>query len=101
MNLRTDNDCDLPNPPSYPGEYIEAVLDYYLKYEKYKNDFNAQIYDVATNPTGCRGFDSASGTPNYTDEWDTYENSVENFKIKKIRASSNSVRREIETKEIF
>ena len=23
--------CDLPSAPSYPGEYIEAVLDYYLK----------------------------------------------------------------------
>lgn len=70
--LRTANVCDLPQGPSYPGEYIEAVLDYYLKYEKYKFDFNDKI-------TSCPDFDT--GTPNYSDEWGSYEAEVENFKI--------------------
>jgi len=70
--LRTANVCDLPQGPSYPGEYIEAILDYYLKYEKYKFDFNAKI-------ASCPNFET--GTPNYTDEWNSYEAEVDNFKI--------------------
>ena len=52
--IRNENQCDLPNAPAYPGEYIEAVLDYYLKYEKYKYDFNLKIGT-------CPYFDSTDG----------------------------------------
>jgi hypothetical protein len=79
--LRTNNKCDLPQPPSYPGAYIEAVLDYYLKYEKYKNDYNLKLRSKTLVATDCWGFDSSAGTPNYTDSWNTYESEVENFKI--------------------
>jgi len=66
--LRDANVCDLPQPPSYPGEYIEAVLDYYLKYEQYKIDYTAQI-------GSCTSFSA------YESAWDTYEAAVVNFKI--------------------
>lgn len=71
--IRDLNNCDMPLAPSYPGDYIEAVLDYYLKYEQYKNNWNTAI--VACNATESLRWDT------YQTEWDTYENSVKNFKI--------------------
>lgn len=68
ITIRNNNNCDLPIAPSYPGEYIEAVLDYYLKYEKYKYDFNDQL-------STCPDFAT------YESEWETYEGTVENYKI--------------------
>ncbi len=79
--LRSNNKCDLPQPPSYPGPYIEAILDYYLKYEDYKNIYNTKLQSKTLVATDCWGFDSAAGTPNYTDSWNTYEAEVDNFKI--------------------
>jgi len=54
---------DFPLPPSYPGAYIEPVLDYYLKYEKYKSDWNVV-------QTGCNLLST------YETNWNTYETSV-------------------------
>lgn len=68
-DIRFDNACDLPQAPSYPGEYIEAVLDYYLKYENYKVKWNAKV------PGSCPDLTA------YETAWDTYEGTVENFKI--------------------
>jgi hypothetical protein len=70
INLRNNNvsNCDMPLAPSYPGNYIEAVLDYYLKYEQYKIDW-----------TSAAG--SCSSFSTYETEWNNYENSVNNFKI--------------------
>ncbi len=83
--------CDLPQPPSYPGPYIEAILDYYLKYEKYKNDYNAKLQSKTSVATDCWGYDSAAGTPNYTASWDAYEDAVENFKIAPYVAFYNGI----------
>lgn len=69
-NLRDLNNYDFPLPPTYPGNYIEAVLDYYLKYEKYKYDWQQQY-----NLIGAPDFEG------YKTAWDTYEDSVKNFKI--------------------
>jgi hypothetical protein len=63
-NLRAAvGSSDLPQPPSYPGSYIEPILDYYLKYEKYKSDWNTQSASI-TN------FEA------YSDKWDIYELAV-------------------------
>ncbi len=69
--------CDLPQPPSYPGSYIEAVLDYYLKYEDYKYSWN----DAAGSCVDFTAYQSA---------WDTYESAVENFKIAPYVASTGA-----------
>jgi hypothetical protein len=60
--------CDLPQPPSYPGAYIEAVLDYYIKYEKYKNDYTTAV-------STCNSLSL------YETAWENYESGVKNFKI--------------------
>ena len=62
-DLRTTvGNSDLPLPPSYPGAYIDAVLDYYLKYEKYKNDWNTKALGLTVDL--------------YEAAWDTYEDKV-------------------------
>jgi len=71
-NLRDDNKYDFPLPPTYPGNYIEAVLDYYLKYEKYKYDWQDKYDDIIPGPPTFE---------EYQTEWDSYEDSVKNFKI--------------------
>ncbi len=53
---------DLPIAPAYPGSYIEPILDYYLKYEKYKSDWTSQV----------AGLDLAT----YTNAWNAYELAV-------------------------
>lgn len=63
VSLRTTvGNSDLPLPPSYPGAYIDAVLDYYLKYEKYKNDWNTKA--------------SGLNVDLYEAAWDIYESAV-------------------------
>ncbi len=63
VSLRTTvGNSDLPLPPSYPGAYIDAVLDYYLKYEKYKNDWNTKATGLTVDL--------------YEAAWDTYEDEV-------------------------
>jgi len=76
--LRTTKvpNCDLPKPPSDPGAYIEARLDYYLKYENYKYFWN-------TEATACVNLTK------YEAEWDAYEAAVENFKIAPYVVVSN------------
>ncbi len=61
--------CYMPRVPvvlDYSEPY--AWLDYYIQYEKYNDDLNSFI-------TGC--LDAGI----YDDQWDAYENQVENFKI--------------------
>ena len=71
-DLRDDVVGDLPLPPSYPGAYIDAVLDYYLKYEKYKNDWNIeQSALTAATVAGC-----SDNLCKYENYWDIFENSV-------------------------
>ena len=63
--LRTTvGNSDLPQPPSYPGSYIEPILDYYLKYEKYKDDWNTQVTASSLTLT------------QYSSAWDIYELAV-------------------------
>ncbi|MFA5519771.1 MAG: hypothetical protein WDA74_11000 [Spirochaetota bacterium] len=69
-DLRDENKYDLPLPPKSPGNNIEAVLDYYLAYEKYKYDWQTKYSKI-----GLPNFDG------YQEAWDKYEKSVENFKI--------------------
>jgi hypothetical protein len=67
--LRTNvGDSDLPLPPSYPGAYIEPILDYYLKYEKYKSDWNGKTQSVDGGT--CTSLSIYSGA------WDVYETAV-------------------------
>ena len=64
-NLRgAVGNSDLPVAPTYPGAYIEPVLDYYLKVEKYRDDWTTQV----TN--------SSLDLATYTAAWDTYESAV-------------------------
>ena len=53
---------DLPLAPAYPGSYIEPILDYYLKYEKYKSDWTTQVAGLT--------FDD------YKLDWNNYELAV-------------------------
>lgn len=78
--LRTDNNYDFPLPPKFPGNYIEAVLDYYLMYEKYKYDWQLK-YALIGSPS-FEGYQAA---------WDTYEDSVKNFKIAPFVGFGDSV----------
>ena len=67
ISLRNNvGNSDLPLPPSYPGAYIDAVLDYYLKYEKYKNDWNTKAAGLTVDL--------------YEAAWDTYEDEVHGYK---------------------
>ena len=61
-------DYDLPQLPFFPGNNIEALLDYYIKYEKYKNDWNTKV-------------DTYNDFDNYGIAWDYYDEAVNTFKI--------------------
>ncbi len=63
--------CDFPKPPINPGNYIGPLMDYYLKSEKYKKDYN-DIY------TSCN---IAAGLTDFQAVWDAYNNSVSSFKM--------------------
>lgn len=79
-DLRTENEYDFPLPPKYPGNSIEAVLDYYLAYEKYKYNWQTKYSTI-----GSPDFDG------YQVAWNTYEEAVENFKIAPFVGYGNSV----------
>jgi hypothetical protein len=65
---RTRPAMDMPKPPNLfiPND-LETYLDYYLKYEVYKEQYNLFVAGVN------------DGT--YASEWDTYETNVGKFKI--------------------
>ncbi|HPS57119.1 MAG TPA: hypothetical protein PK514_03350 [Spirochaetota bacterium] len=63
--------ADLPVAPVYSGAHIESVLDYYCNYEEYKYSWNDKYDDY----TGSDPF------TDYIAAWETYEGSVENFRI--------------------
>jgi len=58
---------DLPIYPKAPSEQVEQVLDYYLKLEKYKIDWNNNI------PTGATQEEQFA---DYQEQWDNYESVV-------------------------
>lgn len=60
---------DLPTAPLNPGEYVEPTLDYYLKYEKYKYDWNTYVTGISTATDGTK-------LTTYEDTWDSYEIAV-------------------------
>jgi len=69
--LRTNvGNSDLPLPPSYPGAYIEPVLDYYLKYENYKNSWNTKVNSIVADAT------TGLKLTTYENTWDIYEDAV-------------------------
>lgn len=79
--FRDDVKGDLPLPPSYPGAYIDAVLDYYLKFEKYKNEWNNKQSSLVAltggaNTTGCPDSDNLCKYEYY---WEQYETNVKGF----------------------
>jgi len=61
---------DVPIAPVYPGAYIEPVLDYYLKIEKYRNDWNTNADALISAAGAGEPFDI------YSAAWDTYESAV-------------------------
>ena len=66
-----------PSSPYLPAENsIESYLDYYLKYEQYKIEYN--LFVAGVNDTG-----TADGQ-DYESVWDSYNNYVDNFKIPPI-----------------
>ncbi len=62
------NNCDFPRVPSDPSGYIDPYLDYYLKYEKFKIDWNTSIATCSDSDT-------------YEQDWDDYESAVSSFKV--------------------
>ena len=70
--------CDLPQPPVSPGNHIEALLDYYIRFEDYKNKWNTAI-------STCNDFEAQ-----YVPAWDTYDQAFENFKIPPYVGSSSA-----------
>lgn len=82
--LRNDNKYDFPLPPKSPGNNIEAVLDYYLAYEKYKYEWKEK-YQWFVDNSKTPDFDG------YQAAWNTYEEAVENFKIAPFVGYGNSV----------
>ncbi len=64
----TTANCYFPIKPVNPGDYVEAQIDYYLAYEKYK-------YDFMEAKKNCPDLEK------YTQEWDKYDEGVSSFKI--------------------
>ena len=70
-------DYDLPQPPIYPGNNIEALLDYYIKYETYKNEWNTKV------SSATQDFDA------YGLAWISYDNAINKFRIAPYIGYSN------------
>jgi hypothetical protein len=72
-NLRQNNPANLPKqPPIALGMGIEAMLEHYLKFEKYKYDWNQKV------PAPC------SSLIFYMNTWDTFSRVVSGFKIPEL-----------------
>jgi hypothetical protein len=73
---RTRPGCDKPNlpDPAIPGD-LESILDYYLRHEKYKEDYNDFIDCVD------------SGT--YASDWEAYDEGLRVFLIPPLVTWSN------------
>ncbi|HNU92039.1 MAG TPA: hypothetical protein PKO25_09210, partial [Spirochaetota bacterium] len=61
---------DPPKPPSLAGTTIEAYLDYYLAYEKYKEDNNDFASELLDDYDG-----------NYAGPWEAYNDACNAFRI--------------------
>ncbi|MCL1864919.1 MAG: hypothetical protein FWF73_03815 [Spirochaetes bacterium] len=75
-------DYDLPQQPVHPGNNIEALLDYYIKNEKYKNDWNSKLPAPPSLPDTA--FDK------YEEAWDDYDDAIDKFKIAPYAAYTGS-----------
>ena len=95
-NLRQANPCNMPRAPGqYLGKEISAYLDYLLRLEKFKYDWNQKFpTSWSNNPPpdpDCASFDGSSAaggtgatTPAFTAEWDEYAGEVGGFKIPQL-----------------
>jgi hypothetical protein len=72
-SLRKNNPANLPKAPSFAfGVSIQNMLDYNLKLEKFKYDWNQKV------PSNCPSFDF------YKNSWDTYSRAVCGLKIPEL-----------------
>ncbi len=62
---------DPPKPPSLAGYSIEAYLDYFLAYEKYKEDYNIEFATPLINDY----------EGNYAGPWEAYNDACNAFRI--------------------
>ncbi len=81
---RTRPTCDMPKMPPFTDESaqplsglpndLESRLDYYLKYEKYKKDFNVfkDCFDTVDSETNLNEYETG---------WNDYNNRLSGFKI--------------------
>ncbi len=77
-NLRSAvGNSDVPIAPSYPGAYIEPLLDYYLNVEKYRDDWNKSAAQLISDAAALSNSETTV-TPLevYSAAWDTYEKAV-------------------------
>ncbi len=65
---RSNNIADFPYSPTYPGDYVEPAMDYLLKLEKYKEDYNKIV-------AGCADITA------YEEAWTDYNEAHNNFRI--------------------
>ena len=65
------SDCDFPKAPSYSGTYVEHYLDYLLKYERYKSDWNTVLGTCPDQET-------------YESSWNTYKDGIDSFRMPPI-----------------
>jgi hypothetical protein len=77
QNLRNAGICDFPLEPNSPSDYVEQYLDYYLKYEEYKVNWNTA---VGLYP----GADATAKEESFETEWDTYINYFDNYSLPPI-----------------
>jgi hypothetical protein len=72
-NLRSNNPANLPRQPSFAlGMNIGGMLDYYLRNEKFKYDWNQKV------PSQCSSMQS------YTDNWDIFARAAGGFKVPEL-----------------
>ncbi|MBN2041167.1 MAG: hypothetical protein JW864_14080 [Spirochaetes bacterium] len=79
---RTRPACDAPKTPWYPNndgttDFVEALLDYYLEYETYKEDYDTNFYPCVAE------------TEVYETDWDDYNTRIKTFKIPQLITSSD------------
>jgi hypothetical protein len=72
-SLRTNNPANLPRAPSFAlGVSIQSMVDYNLRVEKFKNDWNQKV------PSLCPSFDF------FKSSWDIFSGAVNGLKIPEL-----------------
>ena len=66
--------CDRPSKPDSASDNMPALLNYYMKLEKYKYDYNAFLERTNVNATG-------DPQDLYEEEWEDYNDTADSFKI--------------------